>query len=68
MRLKNKKAIVTGGAHGIGKAIAKNYAREGAKVCILDIDDTASAEVVEDIEKKVEQHTPHIAMLGILHK
>lgn len=51
MRLKNKKAIVTGGAHGIGKAIAKNYAKEGAKVCILDIDDTASAEVVEDIEK-----------------
>lgn len=51
MRLKNKKAIVTGGAHGIGKAIAKNYAKEGAKVCILDIDDSASAEVVKDIKK-----------------
>jgi len=51
MRLKNKKAIVTGGAHGIGKAIAKNYAKEGAAVCILDIDDTAATGVVEDIEK-----------------
>jgi len=52
MRLKNKKAIVTGGACGIGKAIAERFAEEGAEVCILDINDEASSKVVEDIEKQ----------------
>ena len=51
MRLKNKKAVVTGGACGIGKATAKRFAKEGAEVCILDINDEASAKVVEDIKK-----------------
>lgn len=37
MRLKNKVAIVTGGASGIGQAIALGYAREGAKVVVADI-------------------------------
>jgi glucose 1-dehydrogenase len=38
MQLENKVAIVTGGARGIGLAIAKRYAAEGAKVVIADID------------------------------
>ena len=38
MRLRNKIAIVTGGARGIGRAIAKAYVREGAKVVIADKD------------------------------
>jgi NAD(P)-dependent dehydrogenase (short-subunit alcohol dehydrogenase family) len=37
MRLKDKVAIVTGGASGIGQAIARGYAREGAKVVVADI-------------------------------
>jgi glucose 1-dehydrogenase len=41
MQLENKVAIVTGGAHGIGLAIARRYAAEGAKVVIADIDGSA---------------------------
>jgi NAD(P)-dependent dehydrogenase (short-subunit alcohol dehydrogenase family) len=41
MRLKNKVAIVTGGARGIGLAIARRYVAEGAKVTIADIDAAA---------------------------
>jgi NAD(P)-dependent dehydrogenase (short-subunit alcohol dehydrogenase family) len=41
MRLSNRIAIVTGAAHGIGKAIAERFAQEGAWVLLADIDDTA---------------------------
>jgi NAD(P)-dependent dehydrogenase (short-subunit alcohol dehydrogenase family) len=41
MQLANKVAIVTGGARGIGLAIAKRYVAEGAKVVIADIDAAA---------------------------
>jgi NAD(P)-dependent dehydrogenase (short-subunit alcohol dehydrogenase family) len=39
--LENKTAIVTGAAHGIGKAIAAMFDRAGATVSLLDIDDAA---------------------------
>jgi NAD(P)-dependent dehydrogenase (short-subunit alcohol dehydrogenase family) len=41
MQLEDKVAIVTGGARGIGLAVAKRYAAEGAKVVIADVDSVA---------------------------
>ena len=38
MRLQNKVAIVTGAAHGIGKAYARGFAQEGAHLVIADVD------------------------------
>jgi NAD(P)-dependent dehydrogenase (short-subunit alcohol dehydrogenase family) len=38
MKLQGKTAIVTGGARGIGGAVAEAYARQGARVCVADIE------------------------------
>ncbi|MEQ1880808.1 MAG: 3-oxoacyl-ACP reductase FabG [Burkholderiales bacterium] len=49
MRLKNKIAIITGSARGIGQATALKFAAEGAKVVVCDLDRKAVDEVVEKI-------------------
>src|ERR1700691_3500028 len=43
----NKVAIVTGAAHGIGRASAIGFAGEGARVVVADIDDAGGAETVK---------------------
>ncbi len=49
MPLENKVAIVTGGAKGIGFAVAKRFAKEGARVVVADIDEDAGSRAVEEI-------------------
>lgn len=49
-RLENKVAIVTGGATGIGEAISKKFAQEGARVIVAGLPDDPVEEVVREIE------------------
>jgi 3-oxoacyl-[acyl-carrier protein] reductase len=52
MKLEGKKAIVTGGSRGIGRAIALLYAKEGADVLVnYHSNDAAAKETVAEIEK-----------------
>ena len=50
MRLKNKVAVITGGAQGIGRAIALGMAREGAKVVVADLQSDKASAVANDIK------------------
>ena len=50
-RVKNKVAIVTGGASGLGKSSAKLLAREGAKIVVSDIDEEGGKKVVQQIKE-----------------
>tara|TARA_B110000908_G_scaffold172343_1_gene239194 strand:+ start:163 stop:945 length:783 start_codon:yes stop_codon:yes gene_type:complete len=47
--LKNKTVLITGGGSGIGRAIAVTFATQGAKIHILDFNETAAKETEEEI-------------------
>lgn len=50
MRLEDKVAIITGAASGIGKETALIFAREGAKVVVVDVNREAGQETVDEIK------------------
>ncbi|MDD2371208.1 MAG: SDR family NAD(P)-dependent oxidoreductase [Firmicutes bacterium] len=52
MKLKNKIAIVTGGTLGIGEAIAREFAREGAQLIILGRNTDRGTSVCKDISSE----------------
>ena len=49
-RVQEKVAIVTGGAHGMGAAAAILFAKEGAKVCIMDIRKELADSILQQIK------------------
>ncbi len=49
MRLKDKVAIVTGAASGIGRSVAQVFAREGCKVALVDINEAGLKETLNSI-------------------
>jgi NAD(P)-dependent dehydrogenase (short-subunit alcohol dehydrogenase family) len=51
MALTDKVAIITGAAHGIGRATALRFAQEGATVVVADIQDEAGKQVVAEIQQ-----------------
>ncbi len=62
--LENKTAIVTGGASGIGLSVSKIFAKQGAKVHILELNDELAKEVAQQINEeggKAEAHAINIA-------
>lgn len=54
MKFEGKAAIVTGSAHGIGKGIARGLAKEGARVVVSDIDETAASATAQSIQEDFE--------------
>src|SRR4051812_45417318 len=49
MQIKGSVVIVTGGANGIGEAVAKKFARQGAQVAVVDLSQKDIDRVVQDI-------------------
>ncbi|MDF0750076.1 L-iditol 2-dehydrogenase [Marinobacter sp. 71-i] len=60
MKLQDRIAIVTGGAGGIGRAIAERYLAEGARVVVADIDQNTIDKTVSDLQ----QTHDHTRILG----
>jgi NAD(P)-dependent dehydrogenase (short-subunit alcohol dehydrogenase family) len=51
MKLKNQVAIVTGAGRNIGKAIARLFAAEGARVAVIDMDEGRGQKVVDELQR-----------------
>jgi len=63
MKLKNKSAIVTGGASGIGASICAKLAEHGANIAVWDINEAGLKEIKDKLAKydvKVESYKTNV--------
>ncbi len=63
-KLKGKIAIVTGGGSGIGEAISKLFAQEGASVHIMDLNEEQGRQVVDTIVKEGGEAQLHVCSVS----
>lgn len=70
MEFKDKIAVVTGGAQGIGRCIADEFRHAGARVCVIDrqigdhfVGDIADKQVLEQFAKEVIGKYGHVDFL-----
>lgn len=60
-RIEGKNAIITGGAGGLGCAMARTFLKEGASVALIDRDDNVLKEVVDSLKREnPSAHIMHI--------
>ncbi len=52
MKLEGKVAVVTGGARGIGEGICREFAKEGAQVVVLDLDEAVARGMASELGEK----------------
>ena len=64
MDFKDKVAVITGGAQGIGRCVAEEFKKAGAVFCVIDkqqgdhyVGDIANKQVLEDFAKEVIKKT-----------
>lgn len=65
MRLRNQVALVTGAAGGIGREIARTFAREGARIAVADLDGDAAEKAAADLVAKGSQAIPVIMNVAV---
>jgi 2-dehydro-3-deoxy-L-rhamnonate dehydrogenase (NAD+) len=68
MRFTGKRAVITGGASGIGEAVAKRIAQEGGKVAIWDLNGGIKADISDyaSVERAVTETIKQIGGIDIL--
>jgi 3-oxoacyl-[acyl-carrier protein] reductase len=64
MRLKDQVTLITGGAQGIGRAIAETFAKEGAKIALCDVNEAAAQQTAAEIKQKYNVDT-HAAKVNV---